>query len=193
MNALLAQAGAPVRARRLRLSPLAIAASIRVRDSLQDGVSHFYAEIQQLRRVVDSTDEATPVLFLLDELLHGGRFGRAVWNTAYYALLSVPLSIVLGVVLAPMLSWKVRGQSIYRTLFFLPSVVPVVAASVLWMWLLDPQDGLLNYALSWVGVPSQLWFNGATEALAPPGWFDFGSKDALVLMSLWGVGNFIIT
>ena len=71
VNALLALAGAPVRARKLRISPLAIAASIRVRDSLQDGVSHFYAEIQQLRRVVDLTEAPLPVLFLLDELLHG--------------------------------------------------------------------------------------------------------------------------
>lgn len=129
---------------------------------------------------------------LLDELVHGGRFGRAVWNTAYFALLSVPLSIALGVLLASMLSWNLRGQAVYRTLFFIPSVVPVVAASVLWMWLLNPRDGLVNYVLSGVGIPSQLWFNGAREAFAPPGWFDFGSKDALVLMSLWGVGNFII-
>jgi hypothetical protein len=71
VNALLALAGAPVRAQRLRISPLSIAASIRVRDSLQQGVSHFYAEIQQLRRVVDLTEEELPVLFLLDELLHG--------------------------------------------------------------------------------------------------------------------------
>ena len=71
VNALLAFAGAPVRAKRLRISPLTLAASIRVRDSLQDGVSHFYAEIQQLRRIVELTDGARPVLFLLDELLHG--------------------------------------------------------------------------------------------------------------------------
>ena len=129
---------------------------------------------------------------LLDELFHGGRFGRALWNTAYFALLSVPLSIVLGVVLATMLSWNVHGQAIYRTLFFIPSVVPVVAASVLWMWLLDPKDGVVNYVAGWFGMPPQLWFNGASESLAAPRWFDFGSKDALVLMSLWGVGNFII-
>jgi len=129
---------------------------------------------------------------LLDELVHGGRFGRALWNTAYFALLSVPLSILLGVVLAAMLSWKVRGQAFYRTLFFIPSVVPVVAASVLWMWLLDPRDGMVNHVAGWFGMPMQLWFNGASEALAAPRWFDFGSKDALVLMSLWGVGNFII-
>jgi hypothetical protein len=71
VNGLLAFAGAPVRATRLRISPLVIAASIRVRDSLQQGVSHFYAEIQQLQRVVELTAGDLPVLFLLDELLHG--------------------------------------------------------------------------------------------------------------------------
>ena len=81
---------------------------------------------------------------------------RTNWSTAvdlarpcgircYYAGLSVPLSIALGIALAVLLSATVRGQSVYRTLFFLPSVVPVVAGSILWMWLLDPQAGLVNH------------------------------------------------
>ena len=69
--AVLAQAGAPARARRLRLSPLAIGASLRIFDSLQAGHSHFYAEIRRLRAVVDLTQGARPVCFLLDEILHG--------------------------------------------------------------------------------------------------------------------------
>ena len=71
INAVLAMAGAPVRARRLRLSPLAVAASIRVTDSLQSGASRFYAEITRLRKMVDLAGGPFPVLFLLDELLHG--------------------------------------------------------------------------------------------------------------------------
>lgn len=71
VNAVLAQAGAPVRARRLQLSPLAIGASICVLDSLEGGISRFYAEIQRLKHIVDLTDGALPVLFLLDELLSG--------------------------------------------------------------------------------------------------------------------------
>jgi DNA mismatch repair ATPase MutS len=69
-NAALAMAGAPVRAEGLRLSPLALGASIRVMDSLQEGSSRFYAEIRRLRRLVEIGSEA-PLLFLLDELLHG--------------------------------------------------------------------------------------------------------------------------
>jgi hypothetical protein len=67
----LAQAGAPVRARRLALSPLAVGASLRVFDSLQEGHSHFYAEIRRLRQIVELTTGERPVLFLLDEILHG--------------------------------------------------------------------------------------------------------------------------
>jgi DNA mismatch repair ATPase MutS len=71
VNVVLAQAGAPVRARRLLLSPLAIGASIRITDSLQDGISHFYAEILRIRQIVELTAGPLPVLFLIDEFLHG--------------------------------------------------------------------------------------------------------------------------
>jgi len=71
VNVVLAQAGAPVRAARLRLSPLAVGASIRVNDSLQGGISRFYAEILRLRQILDQTAGTRPVLFLIDEFLHG--------------------------------------------------------------------------------------------------------------------------
>ncbi len=71
VNAVLAHAGAPVRALRLRISPLAIGACIQRRDSLQAGTSRFYAEITRLRQLVEITAGSTPLLFLLDELLHG--------------------------------------------------------------------------------------------------------------------------
>lgn len=71
INAVLAQCGAPVRAARLQISPLAIGASIRIVDSLQDGTSHFYAEITRLKQIVDLTQGPLPVLFLFDEFLQG--------------------------------------------------------------------------------------------------------------------------
>ncbi len=71
MNVVLAMAGAPVRARRLQLSPLRIGASIRVNDSLQEGSSRFYAEITRLRQIFDFAGADPPLLFLLDELLQG--------------------------------------------------------------------------------------------------------------------------
>ena len=71
INTVLAWAGAPVRAARLKISPLSLGASIRVQDSLQDGRSRFYAEITRLREIVALTSGPRPVLFLLDELLSG--------------------------------------------------------------------------------------------------------------------------
>jgi DNA mismatch repair ATPase MutS len=70
-NAVLALAGAPVRARSLRISPLAVGASIRVQDSLREGASRFYAEIRRVARIVDAAEGEPPVLFVLDEIFHG--------------------------------------------------------------------------------------------------------------------------
>ncbi|MBI2149640.1 MAG: hypothetical protein HYU27_03420 [Acidobacteria bacterium] len=71
INVVLAQAGAPVRARRLRLSPLAIGATLRVQDSLHGHTSRFYSEIRRLHEIMELTQGPLPVLFLLDEILHG--------------------------------------------------------------------------------------------------------------------------
>lgn len=126
---------------------------------------------------------------LTTELATGRGFGLAVFNTFYYAALVTPLSIALGVLLAVMLNWKVRGQAIFRTLFFLPSVAPVVSVCILWLWLLDPRDGLLNYVLSFIGVGPFNWFTSPDMVLFSG---QFGSKDGLILMGLWGVGNWIV-
>ncbi len=75
LNAVLALAGAPVRARALRISPLSLGASIRIVDSLQQGASRFYAEITRLRQLVDLARDHPPLLFLLDEILHGTNSG----------------------------------------------------------------------------------------------------------------------
>jgi hypothetical protein len=75
MNAVLALAGAPVRASALRISPLSLGASIRIVDSLQQGASRFYAEITRLRQLVDLARDHPPLLFLLDEILHGTNSG----------------------------------------------------------------------------------------------------------------------
>lgn len=155
---------------------------------------------------------------LAEEVRSGEGFGLALWNTFYYAAVSVPLSIALGVGLALILSWQVRGQSIYRTLVFVPSIVPVVAAATLWVWLLDPQDGWVNHWLRPLDA-QQNWFRSPNEAVPLASVDDalasiargpevdtgnakseavaetyrpFGAKDGLVLMSLWGVGNFVL-
>jgi len=142
---------------------------------------------------------------LTREIIAGDGFGLALQNTVYLTALSVPLSIALGIGLAVMLSLPIRGQPIYRTIFYLPAMVPVVASSILWLWLLDPQDGLVNYGLSWFGLEPQNWLTQARSAISieggqtVTGWLAgenrlklFGSKDALILISLWSVGNFMV-
>ena len=142
---------------------------------------------------------------LAEELSEGEGFGKALQNTAYYSLLSVPLTVAMGLFLAVLLSLNLRGQAIYRTLFFLPAMIPVVATSVLWIWLLDPQDGMMNYWLAGIGVPPQNWLTQARSAVSGDGlanlagWLGgenelrlMGSKDSLVLMSVWCVGNVMI-
>lgn len=108
-------------------------------------------------------------------------FYRSLGNTAYYALLGVPLGMILSLGLALLLDAPVRGLGVFRTLFFLPSVTNTVALSILWLWLLNPEFGLLNTALAAVGLEGPLWLQ--SEAWAKP---------ALVLMSLWTVGGQMI-
>jgi multiple sugar transport system permease protein len=142
---------------------------------------------------------------LASELKNGTGFGLAARNTLYYSLVSVPLSVVCGIGLALMLSWPIRGRAVFRTIFFLPAMIPVVATCILWMWLLDPQAGWVNHALGWLGVPPQNWLHQArsaasTESVSAIGrWLAgeaplalLGSKDGLVLISLWTGGNLMV-
>jgi len=111
-------------------------------------------------------------------LLRDKLFRISLYNTLYITLLGVPLSLGLSLVLALMLNLKVRGISFYRTAFYITSIVPAVAASMLWMWVLNPRYGLINDLLWRIGIKGPLW-------LGSPPW----AKPALIIMSLWGVGN----
>ncbi|WP_225442541.1 carbohydrate ABC transporter permease [Paenibacillus lycopersici] len=108
-------------------------------------------------------------------------FWKSIVNTIYYTAFAVPLGIVCGVALALLLNIKIKGMVVYRTIFYLPSIVPVVASSVLWLWLFDPQFGLINSMLNAVGLAGPGW-------LVDPSW----SKPALIVMGLWGVGGSMI-
>lgn len=108
-------------------------------------------------------------------------FYTSLGNTIYMAVITIPLSILLAMGLALLLNLKVRGQSFYRTVFYLPTIVPFVASSLLWLWIFNPQYGLINTLLWYVGIQGPGW-------LGDPAW----SKPALVIMLLWGVGNWMI-
>lgn len=105
-------------------------------------------------------------------------FAKSLYNTFYYVVLSVPLGLMVSLGLAMLLNQHLRGISIFRTIFYLPMVTPVVAVSLLWLFLFNPQFGVLNYFLTRIGLPAIGW-------ISDPFW----SKPSLVLMSLWTVGG----
>lgn len=104
-------------------------------------------------------------------------FPVSVSNSAYYALLAVPLGLLASLGIALLLNLKVRGIGAYRTLFYLPSLAPPVAATIIFIVMFQPKGGLVNTLLSAVGIRGPAWFSD-------PSW----AKMGLVILSLWGVG-----
>jgi len=109
--------------------------------------------------------------------------GISIWNTAYYAALAVPTSMAAGLGLAMVLNrGDLRGRSFLRSAFYVPAIMPLVAVSILWIWLLQPRFGLINTLLYFLSIKGPNW-------LGDPAW----SKPGLVVMNLTGVGvNMII-
>jgi multiple sugar transport system permease protein len=114
-------------------------------------------------------------------LLDDPNFWKSFFNTVYYMTFAIPLGIVVGLALALLLNMKVRGLSIYRTFFFLPSIVPAIASAVVFSYVFNPQFGILNNILRLFGIEGPGW-------LASPTW----AMPALILLSLWGVGNLML-
>ena len=120
------------------------------------------------------------------ELAKDPLFYKSLGNTAFMAM-GVPLGIVVGLALALLLDAGVRGLSVYRTLFYLPAIVPAVAASILWLWVFHPTGGLINAVLAVTGWDRTLAGWGFDVPLK---WLQQESlaKPALILMGLWGAG-----
>jgi multiple sugar transport system permease protein len=108
-------------------------------------------------------------------------FWKSLYNTLYYALFSVPLCLVVALLVAVMLNQPVKGRSTFRAVYFLPSLIPVVAGSIAWLWILNGNFGVLNYILHWFGIQGPQW-------LANEKW----TKPSLVLMAVWGCGNTMV-
>jgi len=118
-------------------------------------------------------------LFTADPL-----FWKSLANTGFM-MLGVPLGMAVGLAIAMLLNTEVRGMQVYRTVYYLPAIVPMVAASLLWIWVLNPEVGLVNSLLRSFGVGS------------PPNWLQSsawltGSKTAIILMGLWSAGSGMI-
>ncbi|MBN8633823.1 MAG: sugar ABC transporter permease [Anaerolineae bacterium] len=108
-------------------------------------------------------------------------FGMALGNTFYYTLLYVPLNIVLSLGVAYLLNKRLPGMRFFRTVIYLPYVVPVVATTMVFRWVFAPTNGQLNSFLALIGITGPAW-------LLDPLWV----KPALVLMSLWGMGSSVV-
>jgi len=117
-----------------------------------------------------------------EHLFRDPLFYVSLGNTLYYGVFAVPLGIILALALALLLNTGVRGLAFYRTCFYVPSVVPIVASAVLWIWLLSPQEGAVNDVLRWFGVKDG------------PGWLQSPewSKPGMILWSLWNVGGAMV-
>lgn len=108
-------------------------------------------------------------------------FWKSMSVTWYYTLLSVPAAMVIAFAIAMLMNAKVRGLGIYRTIYYLPTLVPSVANAVLWLWIFNPDFGLLNTMLRQLGLPTSNWV--FSESMVIP---------SLVLMSSWGFGNIMV-
>ena len=109
------------------------------------------------------------------------QFNAAIYNTVYFAIVSIPLAIIASFGLALMLNAKIRGQVIYRTIYFLPTLVPEVALALVWLFIFTPRIGLIETPFRFLGVRGPCW-------LTCPQW----SKPTLVLLALWIIGQQII-
>jgi multiple sugar transport system permease protein len=115
------------------------------------------------------------------EIFRDKLFIQSLKVTAYYTLVSVPVSLVFGFLVALLLNTKVRGIAAFRTMFYIPSIVPVVANVVLWNFVFNTDFGLANALLRALGLRKILW-------LQDPEWV----MPALIVMSLWGLGGGVV-
>lgn len=105
-------------------------------------------------------------------------FWQALRVTSTYVFISVPLGLVLSFAVAMLMNQKLRFLGLWRTIFYVPNLVPIIASSVLWLWLFNPQFGLFNVLLQSIGIEGPNWL-GHTQWALP----------SLILMSLWSVGG----
>ena len=108
-------------------------------------------------------------------------FWKSLWVTIRFALCSVPMVLVIGVLLALLLNSNVRGIAAFRTIFYLPSIIPTVATTSIFMWILNPQVGMVNQILDLIGIKGPAW-------LSDPTWTPW----SLVFMSVWGAGGSMV-
>jgi len=108
-------------------------------------------------------------------------FWKALYNTLLYAAIAIPLGLLFSFLIAVLLNQALLGKSVFRTIYFLPSMVPFVAVAMIWLWIFHGQFGLLNYGLERIGLPGLNWLTDERY-----------TKPALILMSLWSIGGAMV-
>jgi len=115
-----------------------------------------------------------------NQMIHDPIFWKSLGNTMYYASMALPAGMLVSLGLALMLNTNIRGQSIYRTIIFLPSLVPTIASAMIWLWMFNPVEGLFNFLLNKAQLPTPDWL-GERLAMA-----------SLAMMSVWSLGNTVV-
>jgi len=108
-------------------------------------------------------------------------FWKSLKNTLIYAAFSVPLGLLLALTIAVMLNRPIAGRSFFRTFYYVPSIVPLVAVAMVWMWVFNGESGLMNYFLSLLGIEGPQW-------LGDEAW----TKPTLILSSIWQIGGAMV-
>ncbi len=112
------------------------------------------------------------------KMIGDARANLSLYNSAYYTFIAVPFQLVISFSLALALTQKLKFRDLYRSGFYLPIIVPLVASAVVWQRVFHYEYGILNEALSWVGIPPQKWL------------FDVNlAKPAFIIMSFWMIGR----
>ncbi len=109
------------------------------------------------------------------------QFWNSLGLTLKFAVIFVPLNMIIALVLAMLIATNVKGSNLFRVIFYIPSVVSGVAVAIIWGWILDSNNGILNYILSLVGIDGPLWLQDPKWAIV-----------AIVIASAWGVGNMML-
>ena len=107
-------------------------------------------------------------------------FWKSFANTAFM-FIGIPINMAVGLAIAMLLNMKVRGVNVFRTIYYLPSIIPFVASTILWVWILHPTNGILNLLLSYIGIQGPAWLGDADWA-----------KPSLILMGIWTAGGGMI-
>ncbi|CAI6074310.1 carbohydrate ABC transporter permease [Cohnella sp. JJ-181] len=108
-------------------------------------------------------------------------FYKSLGVTFYFVILRVPAVIIISFAIALLLNMNVKGRAIFRTIIYLPSIVPAVASAMIWMWLMNPDLGLLNSMLGWLHLPGSNWLYSEGSVIP-----------SVVLTTLWGIGSTVI-